>query len=120
MGAIRCWSVRCRFRASAWKEGSRMKRAMMRTKPRGQEIVALVFSAGCAFGCSANKGTTPAPACDQVCKDNIAMRASRETMRWVYNQQLPGSPVGTQDASAHCLMHGTTGIYGAAGSNPVQ
>jgi hypothetical protein len=48
------------------------------------------------------------------------MRAIRETMRWVYNQALPGSPVGDQDASAQCLMNGTTGIFGDAGADPLQ
>jgi hypothetical protein len=41
-------------------------------------------------------------------------------MRYVYNQTLPGSPVGMQDASANCLMNSTVQISGDAGSNPDQ
>jgi hypothetical protein len=82
----------------------------------------VVFAAACgpALGCGATKAVAPPTPCDQTCKDNIAMRAIRETMRWVYNQELPGSPVGAQDASALCLMNGTTSIYGDAGANPQQ
>ena len=41
-------------------------------------------------------------------------------MRFVYNQRLPGRPVGEQDASATCLMQGTVQIVGDAGANPEQ
>jgi hypothetical protein len=78
-------------------------------------LVALALSIGCG-----GKAPSATPPCDQICKDNIALRSLRETMRFVYNQRLPGRPVGEQDASASCLMQGTVQIVGDAGSNPVQ
>src|SRR5262245_2732028 len=72
-----------------------------------------------ATGCT-GRAPAPPPPCDTQCKDNIALRAIRETMRWVYNQKLQGRPVGVQDASASCLMQGRTNIFGDAGSNASQ
>lgn len=100
--------------------GKMLRRWPMTTALVAKALLACAASAGPALGCGASKAVTPPPPCDQTCKDNIAMRAIRETMRWVYNQELPGSPVGDQDASAQCLMQGTTAIFGDAGSNPVQ
>src|SRR5882672_12748422 len=81
--------------------------------------LALIGSLALSIGCG-GKAPSATPPCDQICKDNIALRALRETMRYVYNQRLPGQPVGEQDASASCLMQGTVQIMGDAGSNAVQ
>jgi hypothetical protein len=100
--------------------GKMLRRWRMPSALAVKAFLAFAAGAGPTLGCGATKAVTPPPPCDQTCKDNIAMRAIRETMRWVYNQKLPGSPVGAQDASAQCLMNGTTGIFGDAGANPVQ
>jgi hypothetical protein len=91
----------------------------LRTTPV-RTLIALAACLALTNGCAGGKAPAPPPPCDQICKDNIALRSLRETMRFVYNQRLPGRPVGMQDASASCLMNGTVQIAGDAGSNPDQ
>jgi hypothetical protein len=78
-------------------------------------LLLFVMSAGCG-----SKSSTALEPCDTECKDNIALRSIRETMRFVYNQKLQGKPVGPQDAGANCLMQGTAQVFGTATSNPSQ
>jgi hypothetical protein len=90
----------------------------------GRSLIALAACLALTNGCAGKAPAAPPP-CDQLCKDNIALRSLRETMRWIYNQRLPGRPVGMQDASADCIMNGTimngtVQITGDAGSNPDQ
>jgi len=73
-----------------------------------------------AAGCGSKSSSAALEPCDTECKDNIALRAIRETIRFVYNQKLQGKPVGPQDAGADCLMEGTAEVFGNATSNASQ
>lgn len=72
----------------------------------------------CACGSSA---TAPAPPpCDDACKDGIAIRSVRETMKLVFNTTLQGKPVGAYDETTPCPLGGTARIVGTATSNALQ
>lgn len=60
------------------------------------------------------------PPCDQACKDGVALRAMRETLKLVYNLTLQGKPVGTYDLETPCPQGGKARISGTATSNAVQ
>src|SRR5438132_4547105 len=96
-----------------------MKAAMKKTHVACRSELAWVFLLAASMGCGSKSSTALAP-CDTECKDDIALRSVRETMRWVYNQKLQGKPVGAQDAGADCLMAGTAQVFGNATSNPFQ
>jgi hypothetical protein len=66
-------------------------------------------------------GSNPAPTpCDQVCQDQIAMRALRETMKLVFNRTVQGKPVGSQDLTTACPFGGNAHVTGTATSNAAQ
>jgi hypothetical protein len=96
-----------------------MKAAMRKMHLRTARGVAGVFLLIASAGCGSKSSTALEP-CDTECKDGIALRAVRETMRFVYNQKLQGKPVGAQDAGADCLMTGTAQVFGTGTSNPEQ
>lgn len=63
----------------------------------------------------------PAPApCDDECKDEIAVRAIRETMKLGFNLTLQGKPVGQHDVSTPCPQGGRARIFGTVTSNSEQ
>jgi hypothetical protein len=76
----------------------------------------------CVSCVSCGDGPTPAPPppCDEKCKDGIALRAMRETLKLAFNLTLQGKPVGTYDVSTPCPRGGTVRIFGSATSNAVQ
>lgn len=74
-----------------------------------------------ALGCGGGGNTAQAtPPCDQTCKDTIALRALRETLKLAFNLTLQGKPVGTHDESAPCPLGGRVRVFGDAASNAVQ
>src|SRR5689334_14405646 len=62
----------------------------------------------------------PPPPCDEECKDEIALRALRETTKLAFNLTLQGKPVGEHDRSTPCPLGGTARVAGVATSNAVQ
>jgi hypothetical protein len=78
---------------------------------------ALLVLAGCG-----TKATSPpaAPPCDEECKDEIALRALRETTKLAFNLTFQGKPVGTYDLSTSCPLGGTARVSGTATSNAIQ
>jgi hypothetical protein len=100
-------------------DGTRGK--LVRAMPRVLAMLTLPGVAGGGFGCG-GKAPAPAPACDRPCKDGVAVRALRETMKFAFNKTLQGNPVGQQDETAPCLDVGvgTARIYGTATSNSDQ
>jgi len=72
------------------------------------------------FACS--DGPTPAapPPCDEKCKDGIALRGMRETLKLAFNLTLQGKPVGTYDVTQACIKGGSVRVVGSATSNAVQ
>ncbi len=61
-----------------------------------------------------------APPCDQACKDGVALRALRESVKLAYNLLLQGKPVGDYDVASPCIRGGTVRVVGRATSNSVQ
>ncbi len=72
-----------------------------------------------ALGCGGGEAPR-SKACDAACRDDVALRALRETVKLVYNLTLQGNPVGAQDESTRCPAGGTARVHGEATSNPVQ
>lgn len=80
----------------------------------------LAFVALSSAACSDGKPAEPALPCDDECRDRVALRALRETLKLVYNLTLQGKPVGAQDASTSCPLGGRARVTGVATSNPEQ
>lgn len=81
--------------------------------------VALLLACG---ACGAETGPEPdaPPPCDDKCRDAIAMRGMRETMKLVFNLTFQGKPVGMHDFSFPCPLGGKARIFGTATSNAIQ
>lgn len=60
------------------------------------------------------------PPCDQLCRDQTALRTLRESMKLVFNLTLQGKPVGTHDYTVPCPLGGQARIFGVATSNAEQ
>ncbi len=76
------------------------------------------FSLGAA-GCG-SEAASPAAPCEQECQDAIALRAVRETMKFMFNITLQAQPVGAQDVTEDCATGGRARIHGDASSVPEQ
>lgn len=85
---------------------------------RGSSLACAVL-ASFALACTAEEEPIEPP-CDDRCKDGIAIRALRETVKLVYNLTLQAKPVGEQDAVTACSFNGSARVFGFATSNPVQ
>jgi hypothetical protein len=80
----------------------------------------LLGGAGLAMGLGCGGGAGPSPSsppCDQACKDAVAMRAFRETLKQVFNGALQSMPVGAQDQRYGCTFGGTAHVTGTVTSN---
>lgn len=76
-----------------------------------------------AVACGSGGAVTPppeAPPCDDECKDEIAVRALRETVKLAFNLTFQGKPVGTYDLAAKCPQGGTVRVTGRATGNALQ
>ncbi|OJY28044.1 MAG: hypothetical protein BGO98_21015 [Myxococcales bacterium 68-20] len=72
-------------------------------------------------GCSSAATTPPPPPpCEEDCKDGVALKALRETMKLAFNLTLQGKPVGEHDLTTPCPLGGTARVFGTATSNAVQ
>lgn len=80
-------------------------------------ICGAVWGIACS---SVDAAHTPAPPCDPVCQDQVAVRALREGMKLIYNLKLQGNPVGEQDAMSACPQGGKARVFGTATSNALQ
>lgn len=78
------------------------------------------LAAGVFWGCAARSNAENTPPCDEVCQDQVAVRAIRETMKLAFNLTLQGKPVGAHDERAPCPQGGSVHIVGVASSNAVQ
>jgi hypothetical protein len=87
---------------------------------RHRSVLLLLWLALPVVGCGAAEQAPPSPPCEAACKDKVALRALRETIKLVYNITLQGKPVGPQDQTTPCPMGGSAHVYGEATSNPVQ
>lgn len=85
--------------------------------PRALLVSALLLTAACGSGGK----STPPPACERSCRDDVALRALRTMLKLAYNATVAGRPVGAQDASFPCPYGaGSVHVYGTATSNNQQ
>jgi hypothetical protein len=72
--------------------------------------------------CGSTAVTAPPkpPPCDEECKDGVAIKALRETMKLAFNLTLQGKPVGTHDLTTPCPLGGGVRVFGTATSNAMQ
>ena len=80
-------------------------------------IGASVIGAGCS---SAVTEPPKPPPCDEKCKDGVAIKALRETMKLAFNITFQGKEVGTHDLTTPCPQGGAARIFGTATSNALQ
>lgn len=102
----------------------RMGRWGRRTR-LGRAVFAGVFvslaSIWAASGCSSSVASSPEPkVCDEACKDAIALRSIRESMKLVYNLTLQGNDAGPQEETVSCPVGGKAHVFGVATSNATQ
>lgn len=72
-------------------------------------------------GCGSSVSDPPAPPpCDEACKDGVALKALRETMKLAFNLTLQGKPVGEHDETTPCPLGGSARVFGSATSNALQ
>src|SRR5688500_2694550 len=72
-----------------------------------------------ATGCGTEDAGPSAP-CGAECQDAVALRAVRETMKFMFNITLQAQPVGAQDVTEYCATSGSAHIFGEASSVPEQ
>jgi hypothetical protein len=82
-------------------------------------LVCSITCVALAGGCS-DSTAPPSPPCDEACRDQVAVRSMRETMKLIFNLTLQGKPVGTHDETIPCLKGGKARVFGEATSNAVQ
>ncbi len=70
--------------------------------------------------CSGGGARPESPPCDEKCRDDVGVRAVRETMKLVFNLTLQGKPVGAQDQRIDCPLGGRAHVFGTASSNADQ
>ncbi|MBL8609460.1 MAG: hypothetical protein JNL38_19165 [Myxococcales bacterium] len=73
------------------------------------------------MSCSdAGRAPDPPKACDAQCRDQVALRALRESLKLIYNLTLQGKPVGKQDQTIPCPKGGRARVFGEATANATQ
>jgi hypothetical protein len=70
------------------------------------------FLAGCG-----DKTPPPSPPCEQECRDGVALRALRESMKFAFNHTFQGEDAGTHDETTDRFIRGTARVFGDATSN---
>lgn len=84
-------------------------------------VLPLAALALVAASCSdTGRSPAPPPTCDATCKDQVALRALRESLKLIFNLTLQGKPVGKQDATIPCPKGGRARVFGDATANAVQ
>lgn len=83
---------------------------------------ALILMVACVAACATSSAPDPPapPPCDQLCRDQTALRTLRESMKLVFNLTLQGKPVGAHDYTVPCPLGGSARIFGVATSNATQ
>jgi len=77
-------------------------------------VIALLL-AGCG-----SKTPPPSPPCEQACRDGVALRALRETMKFAFNKTFQGQDAGTHDITTEEFIRGSARVHGTASSNAAQ
>ena len=87
---------------------------------RTRRVALIAWFAAAVAGCSADDEPGAAAPCEATCQDAIALRAVRETMKFMFNITLQAQPVGAQDVTEDCATSGSAHIFGQASSVPEQ
>ena len=77
-----------------------------------------VLLAVLALAACGDKEVPPNPPCEQECKDAVALRALRETMKFAFNWTFQGEPYGTHDITTTKFIRGSARVHGDATSIP--
>ncbi|HEX9295567.1 MAG TPA: hypothetical protein VF881_07020 [Polyangiaceae bacterium] len=88
-------------------------------RAKAMRKAACLIGAATMLGCGGSPAEATTP-CEQECRDAVALRAIRETAKFVFNKTLQGETVGMHDETLDCLTGGTARIFGVASSNAVQ
>ena len=86
------------------------------TRARYGAMVVVVASIG---GCASQSPPT-SPPCEQDCKDGVALRALRETIKYAFNLIVQNQPVGPQDGSIELPLGGKARVFGVATADLLQ
>lgn len=86
---------------------------------RAAAVLTLLLAVSCGGGNAVTPAPEPPP-CDDECKDGIAIKAVRETVKLAFNLTFQGKPVGTYDLATTCPLGGTARVTGSASSNAIQ
>ena len=89
-------------------------------RARARVFAAALWLAPATTGCGSDDEPAAAAACEEQCQDAIALRAVRETMKFMFNITLQAQPVGAQDVTENCATGGSARIFGNADSVPEQ
>lgn len=92
---------------------------MMRRAATTIAILGSAFYLSCGGGSAVTPAPEPPP-CDDECKDAIAVKAVRETVKLAFNLTFQGKPVGAYDLTTPCPLGGTARVTGSATSNAIQ
>lgn len=87
--------------------------APSRPAPRWAWVALIALSIASCSNDEAATGEAPF-VCDQRCRDNLAARAVRESVRVGFNLLLQGGPVGEQDKAGPCPFGGKVRVEGTA------
>jgi hypothetical protein len=86
---------------------------------RGTAVAGVAGALALTTGCG-SKSPPTSPPCEQDCKDGVALRALRETMKYAYNAIVQNRPIGPQDGSIEFALGGTVRVFGFVTSDPLQ
>jgi hypothetical protein len=78
-----------------------------------------VLAGGCVVDTTGSSSSTSST-CDQECIDSYTGFGVHEIVRFLYNQNFAGQPVGTQDTTAACALGGQAVITGTTGYDSVN
>jgi hypothetical protein len=86
---------------------------------RTRRVLASLLTVVLGLGCNGAGPSPSSPGCDETCRDAVALRAFRETLKQVFNGALQAKPVGAQDQTYACTpFGGSAHVTGTATSNP--
>jgi hypothetical protein len=87
------------------------------TRARYGAMVAAVLA---LLGGCASKSPPTSPPCEQDCKDGVALRALRETIKYAFNLIVQNQPVGPQDGGVDLPLGGSVRVFGDVTADPLQ
>jgi hypothetical protein len=113
------------------REGNVSRSGTGSRRLRVNTLVACASVGTLFLGACGDKEVPPSPPCEQECRDAVALRALRQTMKYAFNKTLQGKPVGYNDETTNefipvpagfipglpMTMPGSARVFGEATSN---